>query len=51
MIKDDNTMKYLLKFLIRAMRTVDGKRGTAESLLRYMNHQSAEDYKELHKRQ
>ena len=36
-IKDEKAMKCLLKILIHGMRTVDGKRGSAEPILELMN--------------
>jgi len=38
-------MDHLLKFLITSMRTIDGKRGTAEPLLRVLNDKKIQEYK------
>ena len=38
-------MDCLLKFLIRNLRTIDGKRGTADVLLKSMNDQCIADWK------
>lgn len=38
-------MKNVLKFIIQAIRTLDGRRGTAQKMLNLMNHQSFEEYK------
>ena len=40
-IKDEEDMEKLLKFLIYKMNTVDGVAGSAEKILRKMNHHKA----------
>ena len=43
-------MDCFLKFLIYNLRTIDGKRGTADKMLEAMNKASEEEYKKDHKR-
>lgn len=42
-------MKYVLKFLIHSIRTMDGRRGSADKMLNLMNRQSFEEYQQTHK--
>lgn len=44
-IKDTHQMDCLLKFLIRKLRTVDGKKGTANALLSVMNKEAINKHK------
>ena len=44
-IRSEQNMKYILKFIIQAICTLDGRRGTAETMLELMNRQSFEEYK------
>jgi len=39
-----------LKFLIRSLRTINGKRGTANKLIAELNKRSLSEYKEKYKR-
>jgi len=44
-IKDQLQMDCLLKFVIRNLRTLDGKRGSANKILDQMNRESVAKYK------
>jgi len=43
-IRSEKHMKFILKFLIQSIRTMDGRRGTADKVLHLMNQQSFEEY-------
>ena len=43
-IRSEKHMKFILKFLIHSIRTMDGRRGTADKVLDLMNKQSFEEY-------
>ena len=45
-IKSEQDMKNILKFIIQAIRTLDGRRGTADKVLQVMNNQEFDQYKE-----
>lgn len=47
-IRSEKHMKFVLKFLIHSIRTMDGRRGTAEKVLSLMNQQSFEEHKISH---
>ena len=40
----EQNMKRVLKFIIQAISTMDGRRGTAEKMLDLMNRQSFDEY-------
>ena len=44
-IKDTNQMDFFLKFLIRNLRTIDGKRGTADVIIEEMTRENVIKYK------
>ena len=44
-IRCEKHMKYVLKFIISGMRTLDGRKGTADQILNLLNEQSFEKYK------
>ena len=44
-IRSEKHMKYVLKFIIYGMRTLDGRKGTADQILNLLNDQSFEKYK------
>ena len=48
-IRSEKHMKYVLKFLIHSIRTMDGRRGSADKMLNLMNRQSFEEYQQTHK--
>ena len=50
-ITDTEQMDMLLKFLIQILRTVDGRRGSANKILAIMNEQSIQKYKNESKRE
>ena len=43
-------MKYVLKFMISGMRTLDGRKGTADKMLKLLNEQSFEKYRKENKK-
>ena len=43
-IRSEKHMKFILKFLIHSIRTMDGRWGTADKVLDLMNKQSFEEY-------
>ena len=45
-IKSEEDMRNVLKFMIQAMRTLDGRRGTAEKMLQVMNQQGCDEYRQ-----
>ena len=49
-IKDTYQMNCFIKFLIRNLRTIDGKRGSANQILEVMNNESVEHYKKKNNR-
>jgi hypothetical protein len=49
-IKDENHMDLMLKFLIYSIRTLDGHRGTADSLLQVLQQQSKQQFIEIKNR-
>ena len=44
-IRNEKHMKYVLKFIISGMRTLDGRKGTANKILDVLNEQTFEKYK------
>ena len=46
-IRSEKHMKFILKFLIHSIRTMDGRRGTADKVLDLMNKQSFEEYEKI----
>ena len=45
-IRNEKHMKYVLKFIISGMRTLDGRKGTANKILDVLNEQTFEKYKQ-----
>jgi hypothetical protein len=50
-IRNEDHMNKLLKFLIYSLRTLDGSRNSASNVLNLMNKECIQDYKKLHKRE
>jgi hypothetical protein len=44
-IRNEQEMQYIIKFLIYSMRTVDGKKNSGDKLLQLMDKQAIEDWK------
>ena len=44
-IRGDSNLQKILKFLIYNLRTLDGKKGTADKILNKLNKQSFDEYK------
>lgn len=49
-IPDDTQMKVLIKFLVYRLKTVDGVRGSAQSLLNLMNERGIKEFLDKTKR-
>ena len=49
-IKDEKDMDMILKFLIYSLRTIDGRRGTADSILNKLQIESKQQFREMKKR-
>jgi hypothetical protein len=50
-IRNEDQMNKLLKFLIYSLRTLDGSRNSASNVLNLMNKECIQDYKKLHNRE
>ena len=50
-IRNEDHMNKLLKFLIYSLRTLDGSRNSASNVLNLMNKECIQDYKKLHNRE
>lgn len=49
-IRCEQHMKYVLKFMISGMRTLDGRKGTADKMLKLLNEQSFDKYRKENKK-
>lgn len=47
-VRSEKHMKQILKFLIYSLRTMDGRRGTADKMLNLMNQQSFKEHRITH---
>ena len=49
-IRNEQEMQYIIKFLIYSMRTVDGKKNSGDKLLHLMDKQAIDDWKQQNRK-